>query len=160
VLDQDELDVALAEPGAVERAQEEDVGVGALRDRDPLALEVRHGGDAGVGSGHERGPLGLAVDVDGADRVAVDPAQEGRGPGGGAEVDGARVEELERLVRARALHPAHRDSERSQLLLEPALLFDDQAHGIVVGPVERDLGGQVGGADGARGERAGGRGER
>jgi hypothetical protein len=139
VLQEDKLHVLLGELGALERAHQEDVRVGAARNRDALALEVLDLGDRAVLAGDERGPLGARVDVDGLDGVAVDPADERRRAGSRAEVDGAGVEELERLVGAERLDPAHADAVLRKLLLEEALVLQEKPDGIVGGVVDADL---------------------
>ena len=89
------------------RADQEDVRVGAAGDGDALALQVGDLGDARVLAGDERRPFRARIGVDRLDRVAVDPREKGRGARRGAEIDGAGVEELQRLVGAERLHPAH-----------------------------------------------------
>src|SRR3712207_9188425 len=65
-----------------------------------------------------RSPFRPGIDVDRLDRVAVDLADEGGRARRRAEIQGARIEEFERLVGAERLHPAHGDAVLLQSLLQ------------------------------------------
>jgi hypothetical protein len=62
---------------------------------------------------------------------------EGCGAGSGAELDASRRQELQGLVAARGLDPV--DPDAIELFLKPTLVLEDQAHRVVVGPVDGDL---------------------
>ena len=159
MLEQNELHVLLGELGLLQGAHEEDVRIGAAGHGDALALQVLDLGDAGVLAGHERRPFGAGIDVDRLDRVAVDLADQGGGAGGGAEIDRARIEEFERLVGAERLYPADLDAVLFELLLQEALVLQDEADRVVGGVIDADFlhlrrgGGGEGGKAG--GERSG-----
>ena len=136
VLQVDDLDVGLGEPGFIQRAQQEEVGIGALGGRDLLPLQVGDRGDGRVGRDDQRRPLRLGVDVDGLDRRAIGARQEGRGPGGRTEVDRLGAQVLVRLVAAGAEHPLDPDTLLLQRLLQPAEAAQHQAARVVVGVVE------------------------
>src|SRR5690606_41293243 len=77
------------------------------------------------------------VGVDRADRRAVRPGQQRRGARGRADVDRVGAQVLVGLVAALREHPL--DGTGPELLLQPALLLDHEALGVVVGVVEADL---------------------
>jgi len=132
VLEVLDLDLRGVDALGLEGLQQEEVGVGALGGGHPLARELPDVGDRGILADHDGGPLRLGVDVDGLDRRAVGAGEEGRGSGGGADVDGAGTEGLVGGVGAVGLHPLHLDA----LVLEPALVLDDQAQRVVGGVVD------------------------
>ena len=138
VLQQHKLDVMFSHAGGGEGTDQEDVRVGAAGHSDALALQVLDSVDRAVGLGDQRGPFRAGVDVDRADRVAIDTGDQGSCASGGSEIDGAGVEELQRLVRPLRLDPADLNLIRRERLLERALLFEDEADRIVGRPVDGD----------------------
>ena len=92
---------------------------------------------------------------DGGDLSAVGTSLKGRAATRGAEVDGLGAQVLFGLVRPGRQHPVHVGALVGERLLEPALVFDDEAEHAVrrivdVERFERPLG--LGGACGASGQ--------
>ncbi len=139
MLEQHELHVLLGEACRLQRADEEDMRIGAAGHGDPLASEIRHGLDRRLLAGDERRPLRLRIDIHGLDGIAVDAADQGGGTRRGAEIEAAGIEELEGLVAAEAEHPAHRDAVLLEFHLEPALLLEHEAHRVVIGVVHMEF---------------------
>jgi hypothetical protein len=61
------------------------------------------------------------------------------GPGGRAEIEGAGVEEFQRLVGAERLYPADLDPVLLQGLFEKTLVLEDEADRVVGGKIDLDL---------------------
>src|SRR3546814_10443700 len=96
MLQQDRLDIVLGQPRLAQRAQQEDVRVGAAGDRDALAHKVGDRLDVAVRAGNEGGPLRLGIDIDRLDRQPAGTADQGGAAGRRAEVDRTGAQELER----------------------------------------------------------------
>ncbi|KAI1690902.1 hypothetical protein Ddc_24618 [Ditylenchus destructor] len=165
VLQGDVLDVGPLQAHRVQRAQQEEIRIGALGRRHLAALEVRQRSDARIAAHHQRGPFRPGEDVGRAYGVAVGAGQQRGQAGGGADVDAAGVEVLQRAVAAGAQHPAHADVVLGQVLLQPAEAAQHQAGRRVVGVVQPQLfrragalraggsGGKAGGQAQSEGER-------
>src|SRR5699024_704357 len=92
--------------------------------------------DLGVGACDHGRPFGLGLDQDG---VGVGPdgtVEQGRGAGGGADVDVAGPQVLVRPVGAVGLGPFDLDVVGGELLLQPAVLQDHQGERVVGGEVD------------------------
>src|SRR3546814_18173549 len=87
MLQQDRLDIVLGQPRLAQRAQQEDVRVGAAGDRDALALKVADRPDGAVSAGNEGGPLRLGLAIDRIDRHAAGTAAQGHAAGAPATAD-------------------------------------------------------------------------
>src|SRR5690606_15668915 len=92
-------------------------------------------GDARILAGHQRGPLRLGIDVDRLDRQAAGLPNHRRCTGSRTEIYGPAAQELERLVRAVGENPPDLNPFLGKLLLQPTLVFEQDADRIVVGPV-------------------------
>ena len=160
VLQQHRRDVLFAQARVEQRAHQEDVRIGAARHRDALALEVGDARDLGILAGHQRGPFGARIDIDRLDRIAVDLGDQRRGARARAEIDRAGVEEFQRLVGARRLHPDDADAVLGEFLFQQSLLLEDHRHRIVGRPVDTDFLERVGGEGGAGQQRGNGDGGR
>jgi hypothetical protein len=117
--------------------EQEDVRVGAPGHRDRLPGEIFDAVDPAPPVGHQGRPLRPGVGVDRLDRAAVYAGEQSSCPGRRAELDAPGIEELDRLVAPGRLHPLHFDT--GQLLFEPSIVFEHEAHRVVVGPVDSDL---------------------
>ena len=147
MLQQDRPDVVLAQARLGQSAQQEDVGVGTSRDRHGLAAQIGDALDLAVRPDDQRGPFGLRVGVDRLDRQAGGPTDDRGTAGRGAEIEGAAAQELQRLVGTKREHPADLGTVFGEFLLQPTLVLQQDGDGIVVGPVDADPRGRIGGRD-------------
>ena len=120
-----------AEPRRLQRAQQEDAGIGPRRGGDPLPLQVGQAGDPRVGPDHQRGPFRRRRQGDHLNRCPVRAAEQGGGSGRLPELDPVAAQELERLVASLAQHPVQRHAGADGLL-EERFLPQHEAEGIVV----------------------------
>ncbi len=145
MLQVDDTQVVLVQAHAVQAAEQEQVGIGALGGSHLAPLEFGEAADRRILAHQQRGPLRAAGDVYGTYRAAVGPREYRGEAGGRGEIDAAGVEVLQGTVAALAEHPAHPGSAAVQAFLQPAELPERQAGGGVVGIVETDFSGGVGG---------------
>ena len=139
MLQQHRRDVLFGKTGVEQRADQEDVRIGAAGDRDALALEIGDRRDLGVLARHQRGPFGARIDIDRLDRVAVDLRHQRRRACGRAEIDRAGVEEFQRLVGPGRLHPDDIDAVLGEFLFQEPLLLEHHRHRIVGRPVDANF---------------------
>ncbi len=133
-----QLDIILFQPGLLQRAQGEQIRIGAFGGGYFLAFELGNRLQGRILAHHQCCPFRPAVDIHRLDRAAVGPGQHRRQAGRRSEVDAATVQVLQRAVAALAQHPG--DFRLRQGFLQPAKMLEREADRRIVGVVQADFG--------------------